>query len=110
MMGDGYALPFQATEEITSLALEIGQYAGSATAFEALHPNPALRRTDREGLIGTLGITQRKMEHMIAKLKREGSLIRHGASKNGFWEVVKKEMRSMAELKSAPPHSHDFSH
>ena len=50
MMGDGCALPFQVTEEITSLAIEIGQYAGSATTFEALHPNPALRRTDREGL------------------------------------------------------------
>ena len=46
---------------------------------------------------------------MIAKLKREGSLIRQGASKNGFWEVVKKDMCSMAELKSAPSHSHDFS-
>ena len=43
-------------------------------------------------LAGTLGITQRQVERMIAKLKREGSLIRHGANKNGFWEVVKKDM------------------
>ena len=50
MMGDGCALPFQVTEEITSLANEIGQYAGSATTFEALPANPSLRRTDREGL------------------------------------------------------------
>ena len=40
----------------------------------------------------TLGITQRQVERMIAKLKREGSLIRHGANKNGFWEVVKKDV------------------
>ena len=43
-------------------------------------------------LAGTLGITHRQVERMIAKLKREGSLIRHGANKNGFWEVVKKDM------------------
>lgn len=41
-------------------------------------------------LAGTLDITQRQVERMIAKLKGEGILIRHGANKNGFWEVVKK--------------------
>ena len=30
---------------------------------------------------------------MIAKLKVEGILVRHGATKNGFWEVVKKHPR-----------------
>jgi Fic family protein len=39
-------------------------------------------------LAGTLGITQRQVERMIAKLKSEGLLARHGASKNGFWEVL----------------------
>lgn len=39
-------------------------------------------------LAGTLGITQRQVERMIAKLKSEGLLVRHGASKNGFWEVL----------------------
>ena len=43
-------------------------------------------------LAGTLGITQRQVERMIAKFKKEGILIRHGASKNGFWEVVEKDM------------------
>lgn len=38
-------------------------------------------------LAGTLGITQRQVERMIARWKKEGVLVRHGASKNGFWEV-----------------------
>ena len=44
-------------------------------------------------LAGTLDIMQRQVERMIAKLKVEGILVRHGATKNGFWEVVKKHPR-----------------
>ena len=40
----------------------------------------------------TLGITLRQAQRIIAKLKTEGRVIRHGASKNGFWEVVEKDM------------------
>lgn len=43
-------------------------------------------------LAETLGITKRQVERMVAKLKREGRLVRHGANKNGFWEVVEKDM------------------
>lgn len=39
-------------------------------------------------LASTLGITDRQVERIIAKLKSEGKLLRHGASKNGYWEVV----------------------
>ena len=46
-MSDEYVPPFQVTEEITSLTIEIGQYVGSITAFESLHPNPVLRRENR---------------------------------------------------------------
>ena len=46
-MSDGYVPPFQVTEEITNLTIEIGQYAGFTTAFEELHPNPVLRRENR---------------------------------------------------------------
>ncbi len=42
-------------------------------------------------LAGTLGITQRQVERMISKLKGEGILVRHGASKNGYWEVAEKK-------------------
>lgn len=41
-------------------------------------------------LASTLGITERQVERIIASLKKQGMLIRHGASKNGFWEVVDK--------------------
>lgn len=87
-MSDEYVPPIQVTEEITSLTIEIGQYVGSITAFESLHPNPVLR----EVLAVTMGITQRQVERMIAKMKKEGILVRHGASKNGFWEVVEKDL------------------
>ena len=39
-------------------------------------------------LAGTLGLTQRQIERILADLKKSGRLIRHGASKNGFWEVI----------------------
>ena len=87
-MSDEYFPPFQVTEEITSLTIEIGQYVGSIAAFESLHPNPVLRKI----LAETMRITQRQVERMIAKMKKEGILVRHGASKNGFWEVVEKDL------------------
>ena len=36
------------------------------------------------------GLTERQVERIVASLKKQGVLIRHGASKNGFWEVVDK--------------------
>ena len=41
-------------------------------------------------LASTLGLTERQVERIMASLKKQGVLIRHGASKNGFWEVVSK--------------------
>lgn len=41
-------------------------------------------------LASTLGLTERQVERIVASLKKQGVLIRHGASKNGFWEVVDK--------------------
>lgn len=37
-----------------------------------------------------LNLTQRQVERMIARLKKEGLLLRHGASTNGYWEVTEK--------------------
>ena len=39
----------------------------------------------------TLGITVRQVERIIAKYKKDGTLIRHGANKNGSWEVRKRK-------------------
>lgn len=36
----------------------------------------------------SLGITQRQAQRILAKLKREGKILRHGANKNGYWEVI----------------------
>lgn len=46
-MSDQYEPPFHMTEEITNLIVEIGEYAGSITTYESLHPNPVLRRENR---------------------------------------------------------------
>jgi len=36
----------------------------------------------------SVGITQRQAQRILAKLKDEKRLIRHGANKNGYWEVI----------------------
>ena len=36
----------------------------------------------------SLGLTQRQVQRILANLKEEKKIIRHGASKNGHWEVT----------------------
>lgn len=36
----------------------------------------------------SVGITQRQAQRILAKLKDEKRIVRHGANKNGYWEVV----------------------
>ena len=38
-------------------------------------------------LASSLGITQRQAQRILLKLKNEGKIIRHGANKNGYWEI-----------------------
>ncbi len=45
-------------------------------------------RLTAKTLAATLGVTDRQVERILAKLKARGRLVRHGASKNGYWEVV----------------------
>ncbi len=42
-----YKPPFTMTEEITNLIVEIGEYVGTITAYDAMRPNPILRRENR---------------------------------------------------------------
>lgn len=35
-----------------------------------------------------VGITPRQAQRILAKLKEKGKIIRHGATKNGYWEVL----------------------
>lgn len=44
-------------------------------------------RLTAKTLASTIGITDRQVERILSKLKTEGKIIRHGASKNGYWEV-----------------------
>lgn len=36
----------------------------------------------------SVGITGRQVQRILAKLKVEGKIIRHGANKNGYWEAI----------------------
>lgn len=44
-------------------------------------------RLTAKTLASTIGLTDRQVEIILSKLKTEGKIIRHGASKNGYWEV-----------------------
>lgn len=46
-MGESYKPPFTMNEEITSLIVEIGEYVGTITTYDAMRPNPILRRENR---------------------------------------------------------------
>lgn len=39
-------------------------------------------------LANSIGITQRQAQRILSKLKDEGKIMRHGANKNGYWEVI----------------------
>jgi predicted HTH transcriptional regulator len=39
-------------------------------------------------IAATLDLTDRQVERILSKLKNEGKIVRHGASKNGYWEVL----------------------
>lgn len=39
-------------------------------------------------LASTLGLTDRQVERILSKLKADEKIARHGASKNGYWEVL----------------------
>ena len=70
-----------------SVGINVGENVG--TNVEKI---VALLRQDNrltaKTLAVTLGLTDRQVERLLAKLKAEGRLVRHGASKNGYWEVV----------------------
>ncbi len=46
-MGESYNPPFTMNEEITNLIVEIGEYVGTITTYDAMRPNPILRRENR---------------------------------------------------------------
>lgn len=46
-MSENYQPPFAMTEEITNLIVEIGEYVGTITTYDAMRPNPILRRENQ---------------------------------------------------------------
>ena len=40
-----------------------------------------------------IGVASRNIENNIKKLKECGILIRHGSPKNGYWEIVDKDLQ-----------------
>lgn len=46
-MAESYEPPFTMNEEITNLIVEIGEYVGTITTYDAMRPNPVLRRENR---------------------------------------------------------------
>ena len=49
--------------------------------------NPNVSARDLSDIIG---ISQRKIEENISKLKKKGILRRIGPAKGGYWKVIKK--------------------
>ena len=41
-------------------------------------------------LASSLGITQRQIQRILANLKDTKRIVRHGSSKNGYWEVMER--------------------
>lgn len=46
-MSENYQPPFMMNEEITNLIVEIGEYIGTITTYDAMRPNPILRRENQ---------------------------------------------------------------
>lgn len=58
-MGESYNPPFTMNEEITNLIVEIGEYVGTITTYDAMRPNPILRRENRiKTIYSSLAIEQ----------------------------------------------------
>lgn len=58
-MRETYQPPFQITEEITNLIVEIGEYVGSISTYESMCQNPVLRRESRiKSIYSSLAIEQ----------------------------------------------------
>ena len=58
-MSENYQPPFTMNEEITNLIVEIGEYVGTITTYDALRPNPILRRENRiKTIYSSLAIEQ----------------------------------------------------
>lgn len=76
----------------TNVGRNVGTNVGTKSedneekVISLLKTNP---RLTAKVMAATLCLTKRQVERIIKSLKDKGRLIRHGANKNGYWEVIK---------------------
>ena len=76
------------TERANHVGVNVGKNDGIKTEekiLSLLRKDPKLTANQ---LSSEVGLTKRQVERILARLKQEGKLLRHGAAKNGYWEVV----------------------
>ena len=76
----------------TNVGINVGTNVGIKSedheeeVISLLKTNP---RLTAKIMAATLHLTERQVERIIKSLKSKGRLVRHGANKNGYWEVLK---------------------
>ena len=60
----------------------------AAQVFVIIMDNPSI--TAKE-LASRLGLSLRGIQKIVAKMQKEGMIIRRGARKSGYWEIIAKE-------------------
>lgn len=75
-----------------NVGINVGENVGIKIGTNEEKVVTLLRQDSRltaKTLASTLGLTDRQVERILSKLKADGKIVRHGASKNGYWEVRK---------------------
>ena len=52
-----------------------------------------MKKLSATKLAEQIGIAKRNVKANIKKLKEQGLLVRHGAPKNGYWEVIDNQIK-----------------
>ena len=85
-----FVVTFTRTKKVTE---KVGEKVGKSLTknqrliIKSMVENPNISAKDFSGIIG---ISQRKIEENISKLKKKGLLKRIGPAKGGYWEVIEK--------------------
>ena len=72
---------------VTNIAVNV--VTNTDRVLSLLRANP---RLTAKAISDFLGITQRQVQRILSALKAENRLKRHGAAKNGYWEVLEEPL------------------
>jgi len=72
---------------VTNVAVNV--VTNTDRVLSLLRANP---RLTAKAISDFLGITQRQVQRILSALKAENRLKRHGAAKNGYWEVLEEPL------------------